>query len=445
MSTPIFSRLMEYAGSNRIPFAMPGHKNMRGINSGLFSFDVTELDATPDLLHESAEVREANRLLRETYGARESFILTGGSTAAVQIMLTSVLSPGDILLASADCHKSVINTCAICGFRLRLIPVEFDAEYGIPRGTGDFEIDDGIKAVLLTSPNYYGVVKDVAAAAGKCRAAGVPLLIDEAHGAHFAASDMFPETAVRLGADMVCQSAHKTLPALTGAAYLHICGRIDPARVRRMMKGFCSSSPSYPIAASADIARAELMRTDYGAIAELSEAFTKRLEAKTRIRRVENDDITRIVLNFSAYDTTGFYVNKILSEKYSADCEMADLKNIVLILTPCNTEDDMTRLFDALIEIADRLSPALAKRNAYAYESYTGTVSPSFYVNTERVALSDAVGRVSAETVSAYPPGTAIILPGEIIRRESIDHVKALIAAGAEPEGIYDDKAEVVV
>ena len=273
----------------------------------------------------------------------------------------------------------------------------------------------------------------------------MPLLVDEAHGAHFAASEIFPETAVRLGADMVCQSAHKTLPALTGAAYLHVCGKIDTARVRLMMKSFCSSSPSYPIAASADLARAELSNTDYSAIAELSKAFIKRLEEKTLIRRVENDDITRMVLNFSAYDTTGFYVNKVLAGKYRIDCEMADIQNIVLILTPYNTEDDLTRLFDALMKITYGLAPAKEKRYIPAFKSYPGTVSPSYYVNTERVALSDAVGRVSAETVSAYPPGTAIILPGEIIRRESIKYIRALIAAGAEPEGIYDDKVEVVV
>ena len=430
---------------DRAPFAMPGHKNSRGLTADLISLDMTETECGVDLLHESAEVKAANRLLGDLYGTRESFILTGGSTLAIQIMLATVLSPGDTLLASADCHKSVINTCALCGFRLRVLPVGYDPDMSVPLGIGDFGITEEVKAVLLTSPNYYGMVKDIKKAAQICHAAGVPLIVDEAHGAHFRADPLFPESAVSQGADMVCHSAHKTLNALTGAAYLHITGEgIDPARVRKLLKSFASSSPSYPIAASADYARACLERTEYGGIAAMCRELIARIERGTDIRALRNDDITRLVLNFSGYDTTGFYVNELLSGNYGIDCEMADLYNIVLIAAPQNTQSDFDRLYNALVDI----TKALTKRKRGAVLTpppvMTGTAAPSAFVRTEHVPLREAIGRTAAAAVAAYPPGTAIIFPGEVIRRESVEYIERLMAAGAEPEGIEKGMAEVI-
>ncbi len=445
METPIYSRLKALSDTDRTPFAMPGHKGARGLTDDLISLDMTEIGCGVDLLHESDEVRSANRLLSDLYGTRESFILTGGSTLAIQVMLASVLSPGDTLLASADCHKSVINTCALCGFRLRVIPVGYDPDMSAPLGIGDFEIADEVKAVLLTSPNYYGIVKDIKRAAEKCHAAGVPLLVDEAHGAHFIAGEPFPESAVSQGADMVCHSAHKTLAALTGAAYLHITGRgIDPARVRRLLRSFASSSPSYPIAASADYARARLAVTEYSSVAAMCKDFVGRIERDTYIRALRNDDITRLVLNFSGYDTTGFYVNDILSQEYAIDCEMADLHNIILITTPENTRQDFDRLHSALVDITKTLSKRKKTGILAPPPVMTGTVSPSAFVRTEHVPLREAVGRTAAAAVAAYPPGTAIIFPGEVIRRESVEYIERLIAAGAEPEGIENGMAEVI-
>ena len=446
MDTPIYSRLKAVSGADRVPFAMPGHKNSRGLAGDLVYLDMTELECGVDLLHESDEVKAANSLLRDFYGTRESFILTGGSTLAIRVMLSSVLRPGDTLLASSDCHKSVINTCAICGFRVRVIPVGFDTDMCVPLGIGDPEITEDVKAVLLTSPNYYGVVKDIKRAAEGCQAAGVPLLIDEAHGAHFRASELFPESAVSQGADMVCQSAHKTLNALTGAAYLHITGDgADPARVRKLIKTFASSSPSYPIAASADLARARLAETDYSGIAAMCRELIVRLERDTYIRVLRNDDITRLVLNFSEYDVTGFCVNKALSENYGIDCEMADLHNIILITTPENSQNDFDRLHAALVDITKKLRRENNTRIQSPPPATTATLSPSVFVRTELVSLDRAVGRTAATAVAAYPPGTAIIFPGEIIRRESIDYVRELIAAGVVPEGIYKGMAEVVI
>ena len=447
METPIYTRLSDYHKKNRISFAMPGHKNLRGLAPDLQPCDVTELAATADLHHEDASVRRANELLSELYGSRCSYIMTGGSTAGVQAMIAAALKPGDTLLASADCHMSVINTCALCGFRLRLIPIGFDKEYGVPGGLEDFDIDGDVKAVLLTSPDYYGRVKDIAAAAEKCHALGVPLLVDEAHGAHFIADKAFPESAVRLGADAVCQSAHKTLNALTGAAYLHVCSdRLSRARIKRALVSFQSSSPSYPIAASADAARAVLSETDYTDILMECRGFREAVSRATKIRFIKNDDPTRLVLSFMEYETTGFEVSERLSGYYGIDVEMADLCNIVLIVTPWNTHSDFMELFRALRDITGVLSQSSG--NMYECPPVmAGTADPSagWYADTEYVDIDKAIGRIAAATVSSYPPGTGIIITGTVITEGQTEYIKRLIAAGAEIAGMTDNKIEVVV
>lgn len=446
METPIYTRLSDYHKKNRISFAMPGHKNLRGLAPDLQQCDVTELAATADLHHEDASVRRANELLSELYGSRCSYIMTGGSTAGVQAMIAAALKPGDTLLASADCHMSVINTCALCGFRLRLIPIGFDKEYGVPGGLEDFDIDGDVKAVLLTSPDYYGRVKDIAAAAEKCHAAGVPLLVDEAHGAHFIADKAFPETAARLGADAVCQSAHKTLNALTGAAYLHVCSdMVSVPRIKRALASFQSSSPSYPIAASADAARAVLSETDYTDILKECDGFKTAVSRACGISFLPNDDPTRLVLSFAGYETTGFEVSERLSGYYGIDVEMADLCNIVLIVTPWNTHGDFMELFRALRDILGTLVP----RSGNIYEcppSVEGTADPSegWYADTELVDIDKAGGRTAAATVSSYPPGTGIIITGTVITAQQTDYIKRLIGAGAEIAGITDNKIEVI-
>lgn len=447
MELPIYSKLEAHYRKNRTSFAMPGHKNLRGLAPDLQKCDVTELASTVDLHHESDEIKRANALLGELYKTRRSFIMTCGSTAGVQAMLSSVLKPGETLLASADCHISVINTCAVCGFKLRIMPVDYDADYLIPLRNTEPKLTPDIKAVLVTSPNYYGIVKDIPSLASICHKSSIPLLVDEAHGAHFKGSDEFPRSAAERGADMVCQSAHKTLNALTGAAYLHVCGdMINIGRVRRTLAAFQTSSPSYPIAASADIARAQLEKRQYREIINECRDFRGAIARATDIRVLENDDITRIVLNFSEYDITGFKVGKMLSEHFGIDTEMADYLNIVLIATPWNKHSDFMELFEALKDITDMLPKRKESPVLKVPPVRENVISPSegWYGDTETIALDCAAGRVSADTVTSYPPGTAIIVTGEEITREQIEYIKLLKSAGAELTGTEGGRIEVV-
>lgn len=447
MSAPLYEHLRRYASQNRISFAMPGHKNGRGLRHDLASLDVTELDATENLYHGGEYVKEANRLVSNLYGSDESFILTGGSTAALQAMICGAVKRGGILLASADCHQSVINACALLGIKLRLLPKDIDMDFCVPEGAktlGGFLTDD-IDSVIITSPNYYGICSDIKAIADECHSAGIPLLVDEAHGAHFAADSRFPTSAVHY-ADAVCHSAHKTLNAMNGAAYLHLSGKlIDRERARGAITMFQSTSPSYVIASTADTAREEIEKSgSWNSTCELCSAFREAV-SRTDIKVLNNDDITRIVLNFSEFMTTGFEVEKILAQS-GIDIEMADLFNIVLIVTPSNTRDEMRSLWWTLLNIAENTQK---RENSVAIlppPVSPDTLSPSdaFWSEHELVPLERSRGRVARGTVVPYPPGVPVIFTGEVIRAEQIEYIQQIENTGGKINGLTDGKISVI-
>ena len=395
MGAPLYEHLRRYASENRISFAMPGHKNGRGLRRDLVSLDVTELPVTENLYHGGKYVSEANRLLARLYGADESFILTGGSTAAIQAMICGAVKRGGTLLAAADCHMSVINACTLLGINIRFFPKEVDRNFGVPLGTDTLEgfLTGDIQAVIVTSPNYYGICSNIKRLAIECHERGIPLLVDAAHGAHFAAGG-YRVSAAQF-ADAVCHSAHKTLNAMNGAAYLHLSGSlIDRERAKKAITMFQSSSPSYVIAATADTARAEI--ENGGMWDETRElcASLRRAAENIGIGVLPNDDVTRVVLNFSEFKITGYEVMNILSQS-GIDIEMADMFNIVLIITPANTKDEVRSLWWTLLNIAE----TTPKR-----ENSIGITSPP--VCGETLSPTDAFwseGEQSSPTRPEYP------------------------------------------
>lgn len=433
METPILNQLERYHNQNRISFAMPGHKNMRGLVANLSMCDVTELSATLNLLGDDITITRANELLSEFYRTKKSYILTGGSTAGVKVMILSAVNHGETLAISPDCHMSVINTCAISGIDVKVI-------------TDTNDITPEVSAVLVTSPNYYGQTKDIPKISEKCHSLNIPLLVDEAHGAHFIGKYGLPKSATVLGADLVCQSAHKTLNALTGASYLHISSdRINMSRVRTMLHAVHTSSPSYMIASSADIARATLAEADYSEIIRECCEFKDAISRQTKIKALENDDPTRIVLDFSEYKLLGFSVSERLSERYMIDVEMADIKNIVLIVTPYNRHSDFMSLFHALKEIVtDTNYQIIPEISAPVIKTRTISPRKGMYKNTESVELKRAAGRISAVNVCMYPPGCAIICMGEEITKEAVEYIGAVLEQGADVVGITDGRIDVV-
>lgn len=447
MRTPIFTHLKNYHSENRISFAMPGHKNGRGLSIELLKCDVTELSKTCDLHGKSPEVSTSCELISKHYGSEKSYIVTGGSTACIQAMLSGNLGIGDTVLASADCHMSVVNTCALCGFNLRFIPKNIDS-YNVMRKLAPIEPllekYPDIKAVIITSPTYYGICEDIGALAKACHSKGIPLLVDEAHGAHFGACEALPKSALALGADAVCQSAHKTLNALTGAAFLHLSGEyINKSRTEAALNMFSTSSPSYVIAASAELAIAEPdFAKSWSDICKSCTELADKIRKNTKICVLPNNDPTRLVLNFSQYCIRGTEVSQILCEKYAIDVEMADRDNIVLIVTPSNTRDDLETLYNALCEITAKAAQCDVTERILPPPVNSEIIRPyeAFYGEVKEALLDESEGMICACNVCAYPPGIPVLVQGMKITKEQILYVNNLIKCNVNVTGIYNGK-----
>ena len=306
--------------------------------------------------------------LSEFFGAKDSFFLVNGSTGGIFTMLASALKAGDRVLVSRNCHISVINACSMLGYIPIFINQEVLPEFNLTAGIDLKKIEELIikyapKALLITSPNYFGICCDIENIAKISHKYNIPLLVDEAHGAHFSVSDkLFPQSAVRLGADLVVQSAHKTLNAVNQTAFLHYNSKIiHYDRVKKVYSSFQTSSPSYVLCSSAEEAVTELVCDGFGKWSKVLE-YTNDLKNKLKDLFLVLDydyvgksnifdlDKTRIVINFKEYDVTGFEISQKLRKEYNIDIEMADLYNIVLIPTPANKKSDFDLLYKAISE-----------------------------------------------------------------------------------------------
>ncbi len=450
--------LRKYKRFGRISFAMPGHKNTRAMKRYFALPDVTELADTDSLHNPHSAILKAEKRIAELTGAENSFILINGSTSGIFAMLASCTKRGDKVLLSRSAHMSAINACQVLG----LLPVFFEHKiYEKFQLHGEADISDLIKklegndiaCVLVTSPNYFGAVSDIKSIARVLKDKNIPLLVDEAHGAHFMLGGKLPESAIRLGADMSVISTHKTLNAFNQTAVLNLKSRlISPERVGEVLTFFETSSPSYPLVASAEGAVYDCIRDrkKWEKLVERTQKLREDLRSKTRILIPSTDDgffefdKTRLVFNFSEYNLSGYEVSDILREYYNIDIEMADAENIVLIATKENTREEFGVLRRALIKICKtREESEMSHSQPYLPEVEECVVAPSEVLQKEReyLELEKSIGRISAKTVTVYPPAVPVLIPGSYITREAIDY---LMSTKGEITGLVDGKIPVI-
>lgn len=458
MKGKIFEMLENYKKLNRVSFSMPGHKNGRGIKNAWGDADVTELSDTDSLHHSEGAVKKACERIADIFSADMSLIMVNGSTGGIFTMLASACKRGDRVLISRVSHMSVINACVTLG----LYPVFFEhklyEEYSV---YGEADIEDfekklkenNIKAVLVTSPNYFGAVSDIKKMSRILKERKIPLLVDEAHGAHFFAGEFFPEGALACGADMAVQSIHKTLNGLNQSAVLNVKSvLIDLERVRDVSAFFQTSSPSYPIAASAESGVLEAAEDNTGWKKTLERCMEiKEYLAKNTYIKIPGEkdgffalDNTRLVFNFSEYAITGHEVNEILRKKYNIDIEMSDMENIVLIPTPSNTDDDFSMLKNALKEICTDIKKTdIGKYRGVIPEISDLAITPekAFYAESEWIDLEKSEGRISVKTVTVYPPGVPVLVPGGKVSGECVEYLEK---CGGEITGMNGNKIKVV-
>lgn len=460
--TPIYSRLKEHWETNPVSGHVPGHKYGRVLpEKGQAYFrDILKIDATEisglDDLHDPEEmIKEGQELVADLYGSDASFFLVNGSTVGNLAMILAACSRGGRVLVQRNCHKSILNGLELAGAEPVFLSCGYDSGVEVSTSIALDELDEALKtiqdvqAVILTNPNYYGLSIELKAIIERVHEEGIPVLVDEAHGAHFVLGEAFPISALELGADAVVHSAHKTLPAMTMGSFLHIKGNlVREERIAYYLRMLQSSSPSYPIMASLDLARfylAALTKEDVSAIIEETAEIRRELDKLDGLSVVVPEsksiavDPLKVVMR-STRNWSGFELQKVL-EKEGVFSELADAWNVLIVLP--------LAVMDAKHDMIERIERALQKN--VGNESSRKEISvPLFPMRISQLAihldkqqklssmeckLEEAVGKVAAESIIPYPPGIPVLLKGERITEEVVGYLGQLKRLGARFQG----------
>ena len=428
------------------PFHMPGHKrNPMFFPQGLAGLDITEIPDMDILRNPSGIIRELQESIAGFYGADESYLLVNGSTAGIVAAICATCGDvknakkGKTLYAPRNGHVSVYSGIALSGAEPIYIAPEITPDGlagGIKPGTLE-NMEEGA-VVLIVSPTYEGFVSDIKEIAAIVHRRGGVLIVDEAHGAHFRFSGDFPVSALELGADIVIQSFHKTLPVLGQAAVLHVKGsRVDTARLRFYLQAVQTSSPSYMIMGQLDYvlrmlwSRPEIFETYVARLKSLRTALSAdfvQVISLSDLGRIGSHGIydidkSKLLFHINVYEHPE-RISTMLSEEYRVQMEMAAGVHMLAMTSVADTDEGLQRLWGAIGSINVRLEVGLDAaaevKKARDVETcgipeVAMTISDAVRQETETVAWDNAAGRIAGEVVAAYPPGIALVVPGEVV------------------------------
>lgn len=449
-TAPLRGQLDAYAQNGLYPLHMPGHKRRLCPAAGLpVEWDLTEVPGVDDLHEAEGILAESMARTAALYGAKRSWHLVGGSTVGILAGIRALAPAGSTVIAARNCHKSVYHAIELGGLQVHWLTPPVVEEFGIYGSVTPEQLGRALrecpqaKCVILTSPTYEGVVSDIAQLSFLCRMYGVPLMVDEAHGAHLmpCAPVYFPAGAVQCGADLVVQSAHKTLPSLTQTAWLHLCSaRVDPEEVERQLDVFETSSPSYPLLASLDGCTGLLLRqgrellTEWEARLQAFDEAARGLrhlrllchgaDAANRTLREEifDHDPSKILVSTRGTGFTGASLAAALRSRFGFEVEMTCGENLLAMTSLADTDEALQRFASALQVLDAEAGQNGSTRPPAAVlpplPPVRCTIAAAVAAPAETVPAKAALGRVSAEYVWAYPPGVPLLAPGEQITEE---------------------------
>lgn len=425
MQTPIYDFLSRYRESGISRLHMPGHKGdlpfpaLREISR----LDITEIAGADALYEAEGIIGESEDNASALYGSRFTCYSAGGSTLGIQAMVAAVSSPGGSILAGRNAHMAFVNACALLDVQPIWMLPRYNDSFGVSGEMTPETVEEALKrypqagAVYLTSPDYLGCMSDVKGIADVCRRFHRPLLVDNAHGAHlrFLPRDRHPIT---LGAALCCDSAHKTLPVLTGGAYLHAGSSFpgDKAFLKSRMALFGSTSPSYLILLSLDLCNRYLEergRADFAVLEQNAMQLQKAMEEKGFLPLCAHMDPTK--LTFDAY-AAGWRGEELAGwfRRQGIECEYAASRHVVLMLSPQNTRRDLHRILQSIRALALH-TPLCAADGPFVLPETVMPLRQAMFASSERIPVEQARGRVAAETRIKCPPGVPVIVAGEEI------------------------------
>lgn len=423
MNTPIYDFLRGYCKSDMLRLHMPGHKG-RGLAKPfpeICGFDITETDGAGDLYSTSGIIAESEENASRLYGTAQTFFSAGGSTLCIQTMLKLAAPSNGRVLAGRNCHKAFLNAAALLGLTVDWVYPKRAGEGELYGGIVPEELERALCAsrydcVYITSVNYYGYIENVRAIAEICHRHGIALLCDNAHGAHLAFTRDY-EHPIAAGADMCCDSAHKTLPALTGAAYLHLREKRSACEVKQAMSLFGSTSPSYLIMLSLDMLGDFLEKECRGGLDGLIDRISLMKTKLSSKYRFCGDDPLHVTINAAYCGADGRNLAHELRRRGIA-CEYCDRFCVVLLFSATNTQSDADRLENALADI--EFTRCGQEIIPYFFPSchVAMPMRDALFSEADILSPREAMGRICARPVIPCPPAFPLIAAGEIITDE---------------------------
>ena len=449
---PLLEALAEYRKSRVVPFDVPGHKQGRGtpeltefLGKACLSVDVNSLTPLDNLRHPTSVIKEAEELAADAFGADDAFLIIGGTTAAVQAMIMSVCKRGDSIIIPRNVHKSAINALILCGIAPIYVDPGIHPELGISLGMCADDVEAAIaahpeaKAVFVNNPTYYGICADLGRITEAAHRAGMAALVDEAHGTHFYFASDMPLTAMEAGADMAAVSMHKTGGSLTQSSLLLMKrGRVRPDYVRTVINLTQTTSASYLLMSSLDIARKALAtegKETFSRVVSLAEyargeinkiggyyAFSREIIDG---KYICGFDTTKLSVNTLKIGLAGVEVYDLLRDDYGIQIEFGDMGNMLAIISVGDNHYAIERLVASLSEIKRLRGREGLHLLDHEYIPPVVRMTPqeAFYAPSRPLPIRETVGKISAEFVMCYPPGIPILAPGEEVTREALDYI----------------------
>lgn len=459
----LYEALSQYGGLDMCPMHMPGHKrNTMLLGDELpYRLDITEINGFDQLHEASGILKELADLAGELYGSRRSFLLVNGSTGGILSGIRALTARGDTILMARNCHQSVFHAVELCGLRPVYLMPPTDRNSGICGAIRPEQVACALeehpeaRLLVVTSPTYEGVVSDIRSISALAHARGIPLLVDEAHGAHLGFSRSFPESALHCGADLVVGSLHKTLPTLTQCALAHVGGDlVDPEKLARQLSIFETSSPSYVLMASIDRCL-NLLRTHGGELFRAYENNLRGFEGQiSRLDRLKvlcrgNDDMGnhpvffrfdpgKLIIFAGETSYTGRELAELLRSRFRIEPEMACTDYVVCMTSICDSSENLNRLADALLALDRDASAPFAREGrpgAYPLPKKKLPLCDAVNVAGAYRSFRKALGAMVLEYIWAYPPGVPLVVPGEILDKELLRYLEGLLASGVELHG----------
>ncbi|RDU38427.1 arginine decarboxylase [Neobacillus piezotolerans] len=475
--TPLFTGLVEHAKKNPVQFHIPGHKKGAGIDpdfrefigDNALSIDLINIGPLDDLHSPKGIIKQAQDLAAEAFGADHTFFSVQGTSGAIMTMVMTVCGPGDKIIVPRNVHKSVMSAIVFSGAIPVFIHPEIDENLGISHGITTEAVARALdqhpdaKGVLVINPTYFGISADLRKIVEISHSYNVPVLVDEAHGVHIHFHDELPLSAMQAGADMAATSVHKLGGSMTQSSVLNVReGLVSSKRVQSILSMLTTTSTSYLLLASLDVARKRLATEGRELISKtisLAQSIRDRINEIDRLYCVGPEilkskaafdyDPTKLIISVKNLGIAGYEVEKWLRDRHNIEVELSDLYNILCIVTPGDTEREADILVNALRELAEECVGEAGKPEplqVFLPDIPLLALTPrdAFYSETEVVPFEESEGRITAEFIMVYPPGIPIFIPGEIITKENLLYIQKNLEVGLPVQGPEDDQIKSI-